>query len=141
MCLQCTVDAVSAGAYSEDFLPGFSLMRSMNDKAPEEWPKGALGLVECNNPTFVITATPVLDICFDMSDDEIENMPDDVYREHDTKFYSQVSVLEENLMCEPINGYKLVKAAMSAGYDPKVHGYRFAGWLLHKLAEYIGTTD
>jgi len=137
MCLQCTTEAVYVVDGEDEFLPGFLLMRSMNDNVPDKWPKGALGLVKSNDPTFVITATPVLDMCFEMSDDEIEAIPDEVYKENETKFYEQVVVLEKELVCHPLEGYALVKAAMSVGYDPKVHGSRFAGWLLHKLAEYI----
>lgn len=117
MCLQCVVQAEYV---DETFLDGFALMRATNANAPEEWPMGALGLIECNDPTYVFTV-PILPQPIPPDGDEDSDDP--VYHEAMTTYTQAVWNLSEELAHYPMTTWKLMYSAIQAGFDP-VERYR-----------------
>jgi len=107
MCEQCLVNPLEFG----EVFPGFWLMRARRDG--DSWKKGQWGLVECNDPTYVWYSTPG-------STEKLWDYPDEFPQAFDA---------------DPVSGYRLVKAAMTKGYDPDEGG--FMPWLWAYLSEYI----
>jgi len=135
MCLQCTVDAV---VVKQDFLGPYSLMRATNDKSLK-WPKDTLGLVEFDDPTFVITAKVLQSPdCFE--DDESEDVSATEGGIDDMLQYSaSILRLQEDLKCSPYAGWELMELASNAGCDFKVisdsneANVRFLDWFMERL--------
>lgn len=155
MCEQCVAKTdLYRGPDKDEVLPGWYLIRATQDGdflKKDDW-----CLVKINDPDFWWQVTPVEDPDWGLTDEQIDALPPD------DKRYEAFDKAAENLE-EALNGatedmqnlgesyskyYHLPRfedagllweAARQAGYDPKVHGYRFAFWLCHYLAVFLKT--
>ena len=128
MCMQCLTEAKPVRDDESEVLPGYYLYIATKsyDAAGSGWYEGELGLVQMNDPSYIITAKP------------LPEPPDgDEYTKEDKAFWEQVGILDDDLQGDPMSGYSLVNACKQAGYDPEVDGYRIAAWLLNYLYQYI----
>lgn len=127
MCEQCVTDCLHYG----QVLPGWYLIRAQKDgnlMKIHQW-----GLLRCNDPDFVWTVDPIVDITYGMSDDQVDALPDDQWNLY-RKFSNSAEKFEQSLKGDIRSGYSLYKACLEAGYDPEVDGYNLSHWLLHSLA-------
>ena len=74
MCLQCVTDAV---IIKNGIIPGYTLMKAA--KSCDEWKEGQYGLVNSNDPDF-IWDNPGPDPTADMNDEQIDNLPLEIFR-------------------------------------------------------------
>lgn len=138
MCEQCSTDAVSYG----EPLPGWYLMRAQRDGMT--WKAQEWGLVECNDPTFVWSATPTPDPVWGMTDEEEEAWFNSrLEGDPELKRASLVGLSELDFFtafrsCRPNTGYRLIVAAMARGYDPETSG-DFCHWFFAYLGEWLKT--
>jgi hypothetical protein len=114
MCMQCVVDAE---VLVRDVVPGYQLMRSRGGsetwpQGDEAWPKDFLGLVQCNDPMFVIPPIP------DPNTDE---------------FFSFAAKFNQEQGFGLNEGWDLVEASRQAGY----RGRETDGFLPHWLFKLI----
>lgn len=131
MCLQCTTEAVIV--YRE-ILPEWVLMRATKDT--DKWKAGEYGLVYMNDPDFIWSGEPIEDQTADMTDDEINVLTDDDSRWiSSNNHFDFVDSIEGKFVCDPMKGYRLIRACMAAGYDPHDHGYRVVSWLVNHIAK------
>jgi hypothetical protein len=118
MCEQCLVNPLFYG----EVLPGWFLIRARRESSSMK--VGDWGLLRCNDPDFIWSSHPVLDLS---SDDEEENLsiPEDDFT--------------SAFRCDPNTGYALVKAAEQSGYHPEEGGLLY--WLWEYLAKFIENTN
>ena len=143
MCLQCCVEAEYIHPKKRRILPGFSLMIATKEYAKEgtpreeqEWPLGAYGLVECNDPTFVLDCPIVRDPHEGMSDDELEGLDSNQFMQDEKPYWEAINKMEIGLYADVLAGYRLIKAARKVGYKQDIDG-RFACWLMKRIADYL----
>jgi len=107
--MQCVVESEDLG----EFLPGWYLGRAtINSDA--DWPKGNLALIQCNDPTYVLT--------------DID--PNKDYEGEDLIY------LIECFYGRPKEGWELLEAAKKKGYKPKVHGH-LELWIVKRIKKYL----
>jgi hypothetical protein len=116
-----------------EVLPCWWLVQATKDG--HEMKAGDYGLVVCNDPDYIWSGTPRKDPSFGMTDEEFDNMSDDVGREWDD-FMDYVDELRKHFNSDPMTGYSLVTAAKEAGWDRETHGFLLV-WLSHRMAEVI----
>lgn len=147
MCLQCLTKPDRYG--NDKFLDTYAVMRATKDpyegSSHNEWPKGTLALVFCNDPDFVFRVDPIKDPSFGLSDETIDGIYADSIRKgphkiaSDLHFDSAQSLNEDVLSVDSLRLVTtLVLAAAASGYDSKKDG-GLEHWLCHKLAEFIET--
>lgn len=134
MCDQCLTWPVSFGSP----LPGYTLMRARRDGC--DWKRGEWGLIECNDPTFRWKSTPTPNPTFGMTDEQ-ENDFFETY-EKGTPEYARASLrapedFREAVYGFPLEGFRLVTAAVERGYNPENAG--FESWLFDYLGEWLKT--
>jgi hypothetical protein len=129
MCLQCITEATIV---KDDILPGFSLKQSQRDHP--EWPKGAFGLVEQNDPTIVFAGPLLKDPTRGMSDDELNALPG--MPEGTVEFDAAADLLGEQLVLDAVTGHRLVEACIARGYRPTEDGFLHY-WLLQYMATQV----
>jgi hypothetical protein len=140
MCEQCLTNPISFG----DPLEGWVLMRARRDG--NDWMKGEWALIECNDPTFRWTMTPVPSPTFGITEAEEDAWFEAHPEEEDTHldklisegFYKDFEKHFENGSL--MDGYNLISAAIKKGYDKKRHG-DFKWWLFDYLGEYLKTAE
>ena len=126
MCLQCVT---TAKKLVDNVLPGYSLYQAVD--GCQEWPKNWYGLVQRDDPDFIWEDKPIPDPTKGLSDVEINNMDD-----HAFSLYHRTSEkIEKSFKTDPMTGYNLVKACMSAGYDPDKDGLNVVMWLVGVAGE------
>lgn len=144
MCEQCSAETETI---CEDLLPGWALVVATKDG--DMMKAGDYGLIEINDPTFIISKDfkPVPDFTYDMSDEEFDNLSEDEYTR-----WVDISMVYRNigldLMCDPETGHRLVSDGAKAGYelnlpnrdletygstDAMAGGIEFNYWLIHKM--------
>lgn len=140
MCLQCIVKAVYVKPEDPYVLPGFTLMRSTLDN--KDWPLGTLGLVQHDDPTYILRAIPMLYSTLSEEEKEYNRIASSrtvcFVEEEDSsqQFYIQLNILEKDLLSNPMCGYELISAAKKTGYNLEVDG-NFTWWFLEHLYKYI----
>lgn len=131
MCLQCITAAEYVNQDCHEILPGWVLMRSTNDHAPDDWPAGSLGLIECNDPTFVFNGEIVPDPCPGGTDEEYESVDDSLFDSH----VASLNMVLKSLNADPMSCWRLVEAARQVGFRPeKAYSPEFALWLMDRMA-------
>jgi hypothetical protein len=130
MCEQCCADAVSYG----EPLPGFYLVKAR--RTGHSMKDGQWGLVECNDPFAIWTATPCEDPTHGWTDEQLEASGNDDIPGEDA-FIDGVGEFRDELFCNPLLGHRLVEAAKTKGYNPEDHG--FEAWLFHHLGVFLKT--
>lgn len=128
MCEQCSAKTKTYG----EVLPHWWLVQATQDGNMMK--AGDFGLVVCNDPDYIWPADmpPRKDPSFGMSDEEFDNMPDEVGQEWDD-FMEYIEKLGKRLDSDPLTGYSLVTAAKEAGWDRNKNGF-LEGWLSHRMA-------
>ena len=96
--------------------------------------KGDWGLVECNDPTFVWTGTPLIDPTMGVDENDINN-PAWASPELDL-FTATVHDFDEALISSPEVGWRLYNSCVKAGYDQEKHG-RLSWWLFDHLGRWL----
>lgn len=93
------------------FLPGYILTVSTREDGPANWPKGHYGIVAGNDPVFVFPPIPVPETA------EFEKL----WNEFRYQF-----------LLDPRTSYRLVSAAIEAGYDLDEDGC-FCNWIMERI--------
>jgi hypothetical protein len=132
MCEQCSAQTKTYG----EVVPGWWLVQATkegNMMKPDDF-----GLVACNDPDFIwpLALAPQKDPAFDMTEEEFDNMTEDVGKAWDD-FQDYTEKLSEHFSCDPIVGYSLMQGVYQAGYSRKEYGYNYMGWLSHRMAVVI----
>lgn len=134
MCLQCLTNAELV---QEEVLPGFALY--VATKGHPAWPAGHFGLIQTNDPLVVFPGPVLADPLADMTDAEIDALPD--FPEEYKRYSEAASALEASLNALGINGAAwLVHACIQAGYHPGTSG-SLEYWLMHHLGSALGQPD
>lgn len=155
MCEQCEAKTdLYLGPNDESVLPGWYLTKATKDGnfvKKDDW-----CLVQCNNPDYWWQITPIEDPDFGLTDEEMYKLDKHTYEDRYGAFDKAVENLEEALNGTTANMQSIDKdsrhclprfesagllweAARKVGYDPEVHGYRFAFWLCHHIATFLKT--
>lgn len=124
MCEQCVAGCIGYG----EVVPGIYFVKATKDG--HYMKAGDYGLVICNDPFVVFDIEPVIDPCFEMSDDQLEEFSD--YSSAD-RFQSAAQKMREELAVGIWEGYRVMLGAIKAGYDQDKHGY-IEMYLMHKMA-------
>jgi hypothetical protein len=106
MCECCLADCETLGELG----PYWSLVRARRDG--NRMKAGQLGLRTSNDPTFYLSATPIL-----APEDSLDPEIGWVHEAWD-RFFDAADALEEDLKCDPSTGYSLVSSCLLAGYGP-----------------------
>jgi hypothetical protein len=131
MCDQCLTNSL----YFGEVLPGYQLIRAR--RKSDMMNVGDWGLVICNDPDYVWSSVPVMDPTSGMTDDQMKQyFAEDSSR---SVFFTPDEFIDA-LYGSPNQGYSLVKAAMSIGYNFEEHG-QFDYWLFDHIARYLLTHD
>jgi hypothetical protein len=122
MCEQCLTESTFLG----EFLPDWYLTRATKDG--HTWKANQLGLVQMNDPSFVLTSEPV--------EDPGDEAPENVW----SPFSKAARQIQEDLLnARNICGLiRLVKAAEIRGYLIDRDG-DFSYWLSDCLAKFLKT--
>jgi len=128
MCLQCETKSIVIGNIGD-----ISIQISTQDHP--EWKEGAIGLVFLNDPFVVFNEIKEWskDSYFDLSDDEIEKILEFT---SDEKHWDAVELVNQ-IKFDPYDGYKFILNLKALGYDEEEHGYRWASYFVHKIAEML----
>lgn len=114
-------------------------MRARRDG--NEWMKGEWGLVECNDPTYIWKKTPTPSPTWGMTDEEEEAFFDQL-DDNDRLYDRSIGLIQGDFIGafqgSPQDGYNLVKAGITRGYDPDKHG-QFEIWFFDYLGEWLKT--
>ena len=117
LCIQCEVDSYVIC----EIFPGWTLQRAKKtvDDGDCYWEQGRLALVKhrSNNPAAIFDVEPVKD---------------------DDGMLDIIEVFDNNLKMDPVNGFELIKAALSCGYPIKTS---FGFWLMRKITEAVEKND
>ena len=118
MCVSCNAEAIGYG----EIFPGWYLVRATKNDVENnpEFPKDWWGLVEANSPSFVFETTP-----------EVEPISGDI-----SSWCDKAAKFQEELLLSPETGYRLVSAAIQAGWNRK-KDHNFAEWLFDRLGRMI----
>jgi hypothetical protein len=139
MCEQCCAQVDSWG----EILPGWSLVRATRDG--NYMKKGDWGLVEVNDPAFIFSTTPIKDLTYGLTDDEIDRMD---INEID-KFHNVCALIETEMVKSlsdrwPINDYagRGIHMAIWSRLDRAIEKntdkeYDKFCWLVHHMAQFI----
>lgn len=137
MCLQCPAEAQTLVA---DILPGYSLMVARKDTP--KWPQGYYGLVRQNDPDFVWPGPLLADPLEDLSDEEIDALPEDDPRfQASDRFHKYTDQIESAFISDPLTGYAFVSACMAAGYDSDRDGSCVLKWFSNLAARRLAQLD
>ena len=120
--------------YFGEVLPGYHLIRLVNTKPDPEglYKEGMWGLTYCNDPDFMFYQDPIEDPS--LIDDEIECDNEDLITET-AEHYS------ERLWGDIQSCNRLWQSCLQAGYNPEVHGYNLAYWLMDHMAKFLNEVD
>lgn len=137
MCEQCSAETVELGYLfpSKENHTGWRVVRAT--RKGNMMDDGDLGLVQSDDPDYVIPCTVkcIKDPSFDMSDEEFDNMSDEVSVQHDL-FLDWAYHVSSCLKGHPLPGHSLVECAEENGWDYSKHKI-FDFWLAHKIAEIV----
>lgn len=127
-----------------EVLPGWFLMKATKnaysnlDPDGPPWKADQWALCRYDLPEYVWTVNPIKDPCFGLTDEEITRL--DISTKKFNDFEDSLFAFEKEIYAnrsDPLIGYRLVDAAIQAGYNQKIHGFRFLDWLFHYLAVWI----
>lgn len=131
MCEQCMAETIDIG----EIVPGWFLCRATQDGWMMK--AGDYGLIQCNDPDFIIPAKfkPIPDSTFNMSDEEINNLPTDgIFTDG---FFDLFEDILPYLRGSLSTCGSLYEACKEDGYNVKEHGICIEMWLIHKMGEAI----
>lgn len=129
MCEQC----VAQTAYYGEPLKDIGLFRATQDGSIMK--KGQWGLIEINDPFVVWTSTPRPDPMKNLSDEELEKLPNDAtIWELEDDWMDFIKEFEEALTLTPELGYKLVAASLEKGFK---EDQRFSMWFFDYLGMWL----
>lgn len=127
-----SVDQDLTTCLKANVLAGFSLY--VRNKEAEFWPKNWFGLVEHGVPLFVFEGPLLRDPTSGLTEDDLTVMPE--YPDGYDEYESAAIRLGHAMRLAPDVGYRLVRACMARGYNPRVSG-SLSFWLLNFLAEQL----
>lgn len=154
MCEQCLAKTM---LWNNQVLPGFYLVMARQDGSymKKDW----YGLVTCNDPEFVFSVEPQKDPLFGFSDDEINNISEELQKADDEwvdkledfalqmtihprhyetgKDYDGSPWISPYVGIDVMTSYKLYQACLQAGWKPQKHGENLYAWLFHHIACHI----
>lgn len=107
MCEQCSAKTHSWGWV----LPGYALVRATCDGTFMR--TGQWGLVECNDPTFIWSVTPVPDLFYQFTDQEVDNLADREYDRH-IDWLTQLDKFDWELGSTSSSAYKYHPSLLSS---------------------------
>ena len=128
MCLQCITNSVEIGRFGE-----ISVQLSQKDNLT--WPSGSVGLVISNDPFKVFSGFEFkIDPNFN-GDSEFTNAEIDAFNE----FFDAVDLFEHegHNQFDASDGHRLYQEMLNNGYNPKIHGYRWVAYFIHRVAEML----
>lgn len=116
------------------------LMLSVSTVDTYEHAKGTYGLIGFGNgPDVTFLTKPIKDPMFGLSDEEANQIPDEVYADWDRSYSRfQIEILKAQLHWDTVYRYGVMCAA--AGYDREVHG-ALEAWLFHKMGEVVENAE
>jgi hypothetical protein len=138
MCEQCNAETVMYVKPNTNYvLPGYFLVRATKDgriMKKDDW-----GLVQCNDPDFIWSITPVCDPDDGLSDEQVDELPDDKNRY--TSYWSAAKNLSKALNLGSFdNCVRLGEAMKKAGWVSWDVGYG-TYWLCNHIAKFLKTAN
>lgn len=119
------------------FLPGIYLEQATKDG--DIMKAGDFGLTFSNDPFVIFSTVPVKDPGWEMTDAEIyEAAKDPKFDKEEDDFYLKCNSFRKEFVMEPEIGWKLVKVAIQAGYDPEGN-IPFHAWIFQRMAVILET--
>ena len=132
MCEQCNAKTIIYVKENTNYvLPGYILVRATQDG--REMKKGDWGLVDCNDPDFIWSVTPVCDPDDELTDEQIDALPEDCYQAYEKASKNLHDALDKGCFdyCA-----RLGEAMRKAGWNPDNDGIG-AFWLCNHIAKFL----